>query len=857
MISSSVDWHLIDVADAARSLGVDIVNGLSDGAIAEKHAKFGSNELKERRKKSLLSSIIDQFKNFLVLILVAAAVVSILLGELKDSIVILIIVIMNAVLGVVQEERASKAIEALKKMSAPKVMVKRSGEIKKISVKDLVPGDILFLETGGVVGADSRIIESINLKVSEAALTGESAPVEKTSDPLTQKDIPVADMKNMVFMGTTVAYGRGQAVVVSTGMQTQIGHIAEMVQDEIEVETPLEKKLAVFGKWLGLAALFVCFLVFLFAFIEGDGLFDSFLTAVSLAVAAIPEGLPAVTTISLALGAYRMSKRGAIIRKLPAVETLGSVSVICTDKTGTLTQNKMSVNTIYVSDSIIKVSGIGYEPKGEFSAYGKEIDPLRQNDLKELLNAVALCNDSFLEHFKETGQYDVIGDPTEGALTVLAEKAGLTREKLTETLPRVSEIPFDSRRKLMTTVHKLDADTHIIYVKGAPDELIKACLGADSAKVLGVNAEFASQGLRTLGVAYKIVKGPVDLDTAEKELQFLGLVGMIDLARPEVKEAVRMCKEAGITPVMITGDHKLTAMAIAKDLGIDEVYARVSPEDKLNIVESYKQKGHVVAVTGDGVNDAPALKRADIGISMGITGTDVAKEASDMVLADDNFATIVAAVEEGRGIFENIRKFVWYLLSANVGEICTMLFAIVLRWPLPLLPIQILWVNLVTDGLPALALSVEPIEKDVMKRKPRKRKEGIMDINIIVSMVLVGGIMGVVTLVLFAMGLKENIATARTMAFTALTILEMYHVFNCRSESRSIFTMNPFSNIYLLLSVIVTVGLQVFIIYNPFCQKVFDLAPLSMSQILWVFVLSSAPIWVIEIKKAFEKLRPV
>jgi len=846
-------WHTKEIMSVLSELGSCLENGLSEEQYRAGQIKFGPNELKERRGRGIIMMLLDQFKEFIVLILIAACIISMFLGEMMDAMVILAIVVLNAALGVVQEERANKAIAALKRMSTPKVMVKRDGELKKVSQKDLVPGDIIFLETGGYVGADARIIESINLKINESSLTGESTPVDKTSEAIHAEGLPVADMKNMVFMGTFASYGRGEAVVVATGMDTQIGKIAEIVQEEPEVRTPLQNRLEAFGKWLGLATLFICFIVFITAIIEGGDFFEDFLTAVSLAVAAIPEGLPAVTTISLALGAYRMSKKGAIIRKLPAVETLGSVSVICSDKTGTLTQNKMSVNVVYVGGRTINITGVGYDPKGDFYDGSAKLEPLKNNELKNLLTGMALCNDSYLEHLKETGAYDVIGDPTEGALIVLAAKAGITRLTLESDLPRVNELPFDSRRKLMSTVHRTSEGKYIVYTKGAPEQLLELCSNADKQQILAENVKLTSQGLRTLGLAYKETQNDMKIDDMEKGLVFIGLVAMIDQARPEVKDAVRLCKEAGITPVMITGDHKLTADAIARELGIEKVYARVSPEQKLHIVEEYKSKGHIVAVTGDGVNDAPALKRADIGIAMGITGTDVAKEASDMVLADDNFATIVEAVREGRGIFENIRKFVWYLLSANVGEILTMFFAIILRMPLPLLPIQILWVNLVTDGLPALALSAEPIESDVMKAPPRKKEEGIINKSIIISMFMVGISMAVVTLILFNIGLKDSLLKGRTFAFSALAMLEMYHVFNCKSEKLSVFKTGIFSNIYLILSVALTIILQLLVIYNPVLQKIFRTVPLSGAELMLLFALSSTPLILIEIKKAFER----
>jgi len=846
------NWHALEIVDVTRKLGTDPELGISEEEAFSRTRKYGHNELREKRGRGILSMFFAQFTDFMVMILVFAAIISMFLGETKDALVILAIVVVNAVLGVAQEERAGRAIAALKKMTVPRIMVKRGGLVRKISSKELVPGDVIFLEAGGFVGADARLIESVNLRTNESSLTGESTPVEKSTQAIEDPNLAVADMKNMVFMGTIAVYGRGEAVVTATGMDTQIGKIAEMVQEEREIKTPLQQRLNIFGKWLGLACLGVCFIVFISAALRGGSLLDAFLTAVSLAVAAIPEGLPAVTTIALALGAYRMAKKGAIIRKLPAVETLGSVSVICSDKTGTLTQNRMTVSRMYVDGKLISVTGIGYEPAGKFHVGENEISPLESGPVKKLLYAVALCNDAYLEHFKEKNTYDVIGDPTEGALIVLAEKAGMTRIKLESQFPRVNEIPFDSRRKLMTTVHRTGEDQYIVYVKGAPDEILKLCVGADKAGILKENERLTSSGLRTLGVAYKEIRGKINLDEVERALTFIGLVGMIDLPRPEVKDAVALCKQAGIEPVMITGDHGLTAMAVARELGIEEVFARISPEQKLNIVEEYRSLGKVVAVTGDGVNDAPALKRADIGVAMGITGTDVAKEASDMVLSDDNFATIVAAVKEGRGIFENIRKFVWYLLSANVGEILTMFFAILMNMPLPLLPIQILWVNLVTDGLPALALSMEPVEKDVMKKPPRKKEEGIINKNIINSMVFIGVIMAAVTLFLFAFGMKDSLAKGRTFAFSALAILEMYHVFNCKSENRSIFSVGIFSNMYLVLSVALTIVLQLLVIYNPILQKIFYTVPLSGRELIYLFALSSLPLLFMEAKKALK-----
>ncbi|MDD4179865.1 MAG: cation-translocating P-type ATPase, partial [Candidatus Margulisbacteria bacterium] len=752
-------------------------------------------------------------------------------------------------LGTVQHYRAEKAVAALKKMTVPQALVVRGGEMKKIDSTALVPGDLVLLEDGAYIPADIRLIITPNLKTNESALTGESVPVDKTENPIEAADLPVADQTNMAFAGTIVTYGRGKGIVVETGMKTQVGKIATLIQEEEKSTTPLQRRFHELGKWLAYISLFVCFIVFVAGILQGDKVIDMFLTSISLAVAAIPEGLPAVITISLALGAYRMAKRRAIIRKLPAVETLGSTTVICSDKTGTLTQNIMTVSEV-----------VAFDPSKK----------------KLLLTAAALCNDATI----------TIGDPTEKALVIKAETEGLGKNELERHNPRVGELPFDSDRKMMTTLHKEPDGSFVLYSKGALEVILERSniSNEEKERILAENRKFVSAGQRTLGVAWKkFSQRPEKIE--EKELDYLGQIAMSDPPRKEVFEAVRLCKQASIRPIMITGDHKLTALAIAKELGIagneDEVltgqelekmafdqlkgqvktvnvFARVSPEHKLRIVEALKSHGEIVAMTGDGVNDAPALKRSDIGVAMGMTGTDVAREAADMVLTDDNFATIVEAVEEGRGIYENIRKFIRYMLTTNSGEVFTMFFSIVLGFPLPLLPLHILWVNLVTDGLPALALTAEPIEKGIMQKPPRKQNESILAGGLLFSMISVGMIMAVGTLFLFKIELaKGGIDTARTVAFTTLSLLQMAHVLNCKSLNRSLFEVGIFSNIYLVLAIALTVLMQVMVIYVPFLQQLFHTHALDLVDWLLIILISLTPIVFVELNKLYHKRRKV
>ncbi|MEM5772832.1 MAG: cation-translocating P-type ATPase, partial [Candidatus Aenigmatarchaeota archaeon] len=798
-------WHIFEAEDVIKTLESSEA-GLSELEAKRRLEKFGLNEIKEKKKISPFKIFLRQFKSFLIAILLVAAIVSLFLKEFLDASAIFAILMMNAFLGFYQEYKAEKAMESLKKMMVQKVKVIREGKQTEISSKELVPGDIIILEEGEGIPADARIIEAFSLATDESALTGESTPVEKQVKPI--QDLPIAERSNMVFMGTYVARGRGKAIVVATGMNTEVGKIAKEIE-EAEEETPLQKKLDKFGKWLGLLVLVVCFFVFVLGYLEDLDIVDDFFTAVALAVSAVPEGLPAVVTVALALGVNRMAKRNALVRKLSAVETLGCTTVIAADKTGTMTVNEMCVKKVWCSGKIVEVSGTGFEPRGEFFSEGKSVEPTKDNDLMLLIKAGLICNNSTIE-FKE-GKWHVIGDPTEAALLVLASKAGLAKQEKAEF-----EIPFSSERKLMTVVYKQGKE-FVAFTKGAPEKVLQLStyilkkgkaerLGEkEKAKISFEMEEMAKQGFRVLALAYKRVK-KIEESKLEKGLTFLGFVGMIDPPRPEVKQAIETCKQAGIRVVMITGDHRLTALAIAKEIGLVEgeeeiltgeelekmseeeleekvekvaIYARVSPQHKSRIVKALKKKGHIVAVTGDGINDAPALKKSDIGVAMGIKGTDVAKEASDMVLLDDNFATIVNAVEEGRGIYDNIRKFVRFLLCINFDEIALITTAIILstmlpNLPLPLLPLQILWLNLVTDGFPALALTADPYEEDLMKKKPRNPKHGILHgMLLFILMATLVNFISTFTIFIWSFNSGYTPEEIRTMVFTTAVFFEL------------------------------------------------------------------------------------
>ncbi|WP_088228508.1 calcium-transporting P-type ATPase, PMR1-type [Desulfosporosinus sp. FKB] len=880
-------WHVLPWVDVAKVLNVHPGKGLNVKEVQKRLQEVGKNVLAAKKGVHPVFLFLGQFKDFMVLVLLAATVVSGLLGEIADAVTILTILIVNAILGFIQEFRAERSMESLRSLTAPEARVLREGLEQRIPAAELVPGDIVLLEAGDRIPADVRWIQAVNIQVEESALTGESHPVSKSIAPLIDELTPMADRRNMGYMGTSVVNGRGAGVVVATGMDTEMGVIAGMIQSVEEEETPLQKRLAELGKWLVLISVLVCLAVVATGILRGEDFYKMFFTGVSLAVAAIPEGLPAIVTVALAVGVQRMVKRQAIIRKLPAVETLGCATVICSDKTGTLTQNEMTVRQIYSDGRKITVSGQGYDPKGDF--YGA--DPEKEKDpLHEGLKIAALCNNAILTKkgaqvaglFRSKANdapWGIEGDPTEGAILVAAAKAGIWREVLERKEERIGELPFDSDRKRMSVVYKTKQGPRA-YVKGAPDKIVQLCKqeltsegfvelsSARRQSIMRANDEMARHALRVLAVAEKsLTEYEMNDEGIEQGLTFVGLLGMIDPPRPSAVRAIKLCRQAGVKPVMITGDHRLTAEAVGHELGIlkgkygvisgeelermsDQdlsqkvmdisVYARVTPKDKLRIVRALKNQGQVVAMTGDGVNDAPAVKEADIGVSMGVTGTDVTKEASSMVLGDDNFATIVAAVEEGRGIYDNIRKFIRYLLSCNLGEVLTMFLATLVGLPLPLLPIQILWVNLVTDGLPAMALGVDGAEPEIMNRPPRIPGESIFARGLARKIGIRGTLIGLGTLFVFVAGLfmGANMLGARTMAFSTLVFSQLFHVFDCRSEERSIFEVGLFSNPYLVGAVLVSTMMQLSVIYLPPLQAIFKTTALHSWQ--WILILCVA-----------------
>jgi Ca2+-transporting ATPase len=847
--------------------------GITEAEAGARLGLYGRNELKEGHQKTILEMFWDQFKDVMIIILLIAAAISGFMGELTDTFIILVVVLINAVLGVFQESKAEKALSALKKMSAPFAKVKRDGLVRSVPTAELVPGDIVLLDAGDFVPADLRLIEVASLKVEEAALTGESAPVEKSAAKLDNPELVIGDRKNMAYSGSSVTYGRGTGVVTATGMETEVGKIAARIAQNEAQETPLQRKLAEMSKYLSVGIIAISIIIFITGMIQGrDGL-EMFLTAVSLAVAAIPEGLPAVITIVLALGVQKMAKRNAIIRKLSAVETLGSTEIICSDKTGTLTQNKMTVKQIYSNGQIWDAGDLSGQEPG----------------LPVLMQVMALCNDVRITR-KSQKQTEIMGDPTETALVEFASRRRLHKDEMEGLSPRRGEIPFDSDRKLMTTVNQIN-DQPRVLTKGAPEILLARCgsilidgkiiplTDEWEASIRTANSAMAGEALRVLALAYKDLSVmPEDLspDGVENSLVFAGLVGMIDPPRPEVREAVRVCAQAGIRPVMITGDHRDTAAAIAKELDIikDEseiitgsqlnaisdadfeeqiakysVYARVSPEHKVRIVNAWKKHGKIVAMTGDGVNDAPALKAADIGVGMGITGTDVAKGVSNMVLADDNFATIIIAVEEGRKIYSNIRKVVQFLLSSNLGEITTLFIGTMLNWTV-LFPIHILWVNLITDTFPALALGVEKAENDVMRQRPRMAGAGFFGDRLGIIIIYQGIIKGLITLSVFYAGFKlYGQDTAITMTFMTLGLIQLAHSLNARSNDKSLFKMGVFSNSYLTGAIAVSALLQIMVVVIPYFNSIFRVKQLNLEQWGIVLLASLAIIPVVELVK--------
>ena len=891
------EWYKMNKEDLLTSLGTDPNLGLSDDEVKKRISEYGTNELKEEAKKSFLSKLLAQFADFLILILIGAAVISFIVGEGKDALVILAIVVLNAFLGLYQEGKAEKALEALKKMSSPTAKVIRNGHVSEVDASTLVPGDIVALDAGDIIPADLRLIESSNLKIEEASLTGESVPVEKDSHIVFQEDVSLGDRKNMAYMSTSITYGRGKGVVVETGHNTEIGKIATMIQTFEDQTTPLQKQLNRLGKVLGITTIIICIGVFLIGLLQGREVLEMFMVSISLAVAAIPEGLPAIVTIVLALGMNRMVKRNAIVKKLLAVETLGSTTVICSDKTGTLTQNEMTVVKLYTDRKIIDVTGTGYEINGEFKI---DNQPIEDKDfLDTFLNIAVLANDADLE--KTEDGYKVIGDPTEGALITLAGKGNIHKSTANEKYPRIEEIPFDSARKMMTTFHENYLPNKVVsFTKGAPDIVIDRCSKIkvsgvvldfnDEMKreVLEVNSNFSKDALRVLALAYREydeLPKEISPDNNEVDMIFVGLVGMIDPARPEAKEAIRKCKEAGIKTIMITGDYKETAFAIAKELGmaesIDEammgdelnklsdeelrevvkkvkVFARVSPEHKVRIVTALKENGEIAAMTGDGVNDALALKKADIGVSMGITGTDVAKNTAEMILTDDNFASIVSAVEEGRIIYSNIKKFVAFLLSCNIGEILLVFTSILLNLPVPLLAIQLLWLNLVTDSFPALALGVEKGDPDIMKVPPRDTKEPILTKSMLRGIGLQSLAIAVASLLAYRWGLQTyggDLLKARTIIFATLITAELLRAFSSRSQKYTLFNIGFFTNMTMVYAVLVSFALLLLVLYVPFLQPIFHTTALGLGD--WIVMLGFAiiPLVVGELSKVIFKYR--
>jgi Ca2+-transporting ATPase len=879
------DWHILSVPQVLERLQTT-PSGLTASQAAERLLEYGANELPAATRVSAWALLAEQFKNVLIIILLIGVVLSAFLGHEVEAVAIAVIVMFAVILGFVQEYRAERALEALREMAAPTATVLRDDEEMEIPARELVPGDVIVIQTGNRIPADTRLIQVFNLQIEEAALTGESLAVEKITAPLTEIAAAVGDRKNMAFSGTAATYGRGRGVVVATGTHTEFGKIAGLLQTVETGKTPLQQNLDRVGHVLARAAFVVVGLIVALGVWRGQSLLDMFIFGIALAVAVVPEALPAVVTISLAIGVQRMVKRHALVRRLPAVETLGSTTIICSDKTGTLTKDEMTVRKIYAAGQLFEVSGAGYAPQGTFLLDHAEIQPPTQ--LRALLQAAALASDAHIVQNEAEGRWHVRGDPTEGALVVAAAKAGLHKPELDSEFPRADEIPFTAETKRMTTLHTTPQG-NIAFSKGAPEVILENCAREETAagdglldaarkqELLEIAREMASQALRVLAIASK---PNTDIANAERDMTLLGLVGMFDPPRPEVKSAILTCEQAGIKAVMITGDHPLTAQAVARELGLlktgrivtgaeldtfsdtqlereietIEAYARVSPSHKLRIVTVLQKLGHIVAMTGDGVNDAPALKKADIGIAMGITGTDVTKEAAAMMLTDDNFASIVAAVEEGRGIFGNIKKYLMYLLSSNIGEIGLMTGATLLGLPLPLSAVQILYVNLATDGLPALALAVDPPEEDLMRRPPRDPRTGIFTPPVVILMVVGGVWSTLVNLSLYAWALNtgKSIAEAMTMTFVSLVLIQFFKAYNFRSDRRSVLH-RPFANKWLNRAILWELLLLVLIVYLPFLQGAFGTYTLPLQDWLIVIILAFSVSPVLELTKWMER----
>jgi len=927
--------HSQPIDAVVRELSTDLDNGLTAEDARDRLQKFGVNELTERPRPGFLALLWDQFNNYLVIILIVAAVLAALLGEYVDALAIMCIVILNAVIGVVQESKAEQALAALKKMAAPNAQVLRDGHQLTVPARELVPGDLVLLEAGNYVPADMRLVTTVNLKIEEASLTGESVPVEKDAALVLDSEAPLGDRRNCAFLSTLITYGRGKGIVTGSGMRTQIGLIAEMIQSYEEEDTPLQKKLEHLGKVLGTVCIVICGVVLFYGLIRDTHLTDVldtgflnywhaeqkdiinlFLTAVSLAIAAVPEGLPAIVTICLALGMQQMIKRNALIRKLPAVETLGCATVVCSDKTGTLTQNEMTVVQGWVGGRRFRMTGEGYNPTGQLFVDGQPAQARSDADITVLLHGALLCNDARLEEGCEASgarSWRMVGDPTEGALVVAAAKGGFRRDELEAALPRVQEIPFDSDRKRMTTIHRRDGSPGttsaasvtypplLAFVKGAPDVILDHCSHIQRAgvaealtedrrrEVLEQNRSMATKALRVLGVAYRPLAEVPDSPRAEqleRDLVFVGLLGMIDPARPEVVEAVKVARGAGLKSIMVTGDYKDTAEAIAAEIGLRtegglvltgpeiekltdqelaarveklDVCCRVSPQHKTRIVDALKTRDHVVAMTGDGVNDAPALKRANIGIAMGITGTDVTKQTADMVLTDDNYASIVAAIEQGRIIYSNIRKFVYFLLACNAGEVLIIFGAMLAGMPIPLRPVHLLWLNLVSDGAPALALGMEKGDPDIMKHPPRPPKEPVINRDMAIGISVIAVVDALAILLVFGFALQRypgHIEAAQTTAFVTLCLSELLRAFTARSEYHSIFSIGVFSNRWMIGAVSVSLSLVLLVVYVPFLAPFFDTVPLTLDD--WLFMLPfffASPI-AMELVKLYFRRRP-